>query len=274
VFECVINISEGRRQPLLDQLSSAAGASLRDRHADAFHNRSVFTLINTAEALVPDVHRLIEAGLRELNLSEHHGVHPRLGVVDVVPYVGLAPDSLEGAVILRDTTATWVADTFHVPVFLYGPVNGVDRSLPYVRKHAFADLTPDRGPVGASPREGALCVGARELLVAWNLWLTGVSLHQARELAASVRQPGVRALGLQVGDDVQVSCNIVDVTITRPSVVYDQVSDQLTTGQSIARAELVGLAPASLLHREDPARWGALGLSEAATIESRLGERR
>ncbi len=273
MFECVINVSEGRDLAVLDTFSRAAGASLRDRHHDAFHNRSVFTLINNGPDLVADVRALIDAVMSRLDLSRHQGVHPRLGVVDVVPFVALAPDTPEGAVRLRDETAQWVARTHGVPVFLYGPLPHGERTLPDVRARAFGDLEPDLGPAHADARRGAVVLGARPVLVAWNLWLTGVTLEQARAIARALRGPGVRALGLAVGDRVQVSCNLVDLERARPSDVYDRVAASLTPPGRIERAELVGLAPRSLLAREDSRRWAQLGLSEDATIESRLARR-
>jgi glutamate formiminotransferase / 5-formyltetrahydrofolate cyclo-ligase len=269
VLECVINISEGRDARVLDQLDRGAGPSLRDRHSDVFHHRSVFTLINDPAPLLRDVRHLVETAFDLVDLARHEGVHPRLGVVDVVPFVPLAPEHMATAVRLRDLTAEWIATSHQVPVFLYGPVPGGARTLPFVRAHAFTGLAPDFGPPRADAHRGAVVVGAREVLVAWNLWLTGVDTARARLLARLVRRPGVRALGLPVGDAVQVSCNLFDLSLATPSVVYDLVRAHLDGG-AIDHAELVGLVPRALLEREDPARWEELGLSDDATIESRL----
>jgi glutamate formiminotransferase len=271
VFECVVNISEGRDVAVLEQLSRAAGSSLRDRHRDRHHHRSVFTLINEPEDLLSDLHTLASTAYQRVDLRRHHGVHPRFGVVDVVPFVALAPEDPAAACALRDETADWFADTQAVPVFLYGPLSdGSVRTLPDVRRGAFDALAPDRGPDDPSPGRGAVAVGCRPLLVAWNLWLRDVSLDEARQLASAVRGPGVRALAFEVGDDVQVSCNLIDVEVARPSAIYDLVSERLTPGGQIERAELVGLVPESLLEAEDEARWDELGLSRDATIEARL----
>jgi glutamate formiminotransferase len=270
VFECVINISEGRDEAVLNELSLAAGGSLRDRHSDAFHHRSVFTLINERDAMVNDSRSLIGAAYERLDLTRHQGVHPRFGVVDVVPFVALEPDLPAAAVALRDRCADWIAVTFEVPVFLYGPLaDGSTRTLPEVRRGAFAALRPDVGPDSPSPTRGSVAVGARPVLVAWNLWLGEVSMTQARAMASALRRPGVRALAFEVGDDVQVSCNIIDTDAARPSQLYDQVESMLPVGGLIRRAELVGLAPASMLNREDRDRWAQLGLSADSTIEAR-----
>ncbi len=273
MFECVVNVSEGRDVATLELLSRAAGASLRDRHRDRHHHRSVFTLINDPDPLLEDLHSLVGAAYKNVDLRRHQGVHPRFGVVDVVPFVALEPEDPARACELRDETAAWFADTQSVPVFLYGPLaDGTTRTLPEVRRGAFETLAPDAGPGDASATRGAVAVGCRPILVAWNLWLHGVGLATAKELAASVRSPSVRSLAFEVGDDVQVSCNLVDVTATRPSEVYDAVAAQLSDGGVIERAELVGLAPRSLLEAEDPARWVELGLSADTTIEARLSQ--
>jgi glutamate formiminotransferase len=269
MFECVINVAEGRDEAILQELERAAGSSLRDRHSDEYHHRSVFTLINDADALVADVRRFLSATLNTLDLAHHRGVHPRLGVADVIPFVALAPATLEQAVVLRDATGAWLADQWHLPVFFYGPLAEGERTLPEVRRRAFRDLGPDLGPTDPDPHRGAACVGARPLLLAWNLWLEGVSLERTREIARDVRGPGVRTLGLEVGAFTQVSCNLVDLEVARPSEVYDAVRERVPSG-ALVRAELVGLAPRAVVEREDPSRWAQLGLSLDATIESRL----
>ena len=269
MFECVINISEGRDATSLHELASAASSSLRDVHADPYHHRAVFTLIDPPGPLVAHAHALIGAAYRLLDLTGHEGVHPRFGVVDVVPFVALDPARAGEALTLRDDLARWLAETYRVPVFLYGALgDGTTRSLPDVRRGAFTSLAPDFGPATAPPSLGAVAVGARTVLVAWNLWLRDTSLDEARVIARSLRRPALRTLAFELGDRVQVSCNIVDTAALAPSQVYDEVAAMLTGG-AIERCELVGLVPASLLEREDPARWAQLGLSAEATIEAR-----
>ena len=270
MLECVLNISEGRNLDLLSDLTVSASTSLRDRHEDAFHNRSVFTLINDAESLRHDVRSLITAAFATLDLREHEGVHPRFGVVDVVPFVALDPAEHPRDVDLRDDTARWIAETFDVPTFLYGPLDGAVRTLPEVRRRAFRDLGPDYGPSTTTERLGASAVGARPILVAWNLWLTGASRDEVRALAKAVRRHEVRSLAFRAGEFTQVSCNLIDPLVVGPSVVYDEVAARLPDGAQIVRAELVGLAPRAVLENEDRGRWDELGLSESTTIESRL----
>lgn len=268
MFECVVNVSEGRDLAVLDALAEASGASLRDRHHDAFHHRAVFTLINERDALRDDARRLIETALRLIDLRRHQGVHPRFGAVDVVPFVALAREDPAAACALRDETAHWIATALATPVYRYGPLGAdVTRTLPEVRRAQRLGLAPDEGP-SADAARGAVAVGCRPILVAWNLWLRGVSLDEARVLARLVRGPAVRALAFDLGDRVQVSCNLIDPTSVGPSDVYDAVAASVTPAR-IERAELVGLIPAALLEREDPARWRELGIGPEVTIEAR-----
>jgi glutamate formiminotransferase len=270
VFECVINISEGRDEAVLDVLSGASGASLRDRHADDVHHRSVFTLINEPVQLITDVRSLIVKAYELLDLRRHEGVHPRFGVVDVVPFVALDARDEEEVLSLRDSTAQWISATFDVPTFLYGPVGKELRTLPEIRRAAYRGLVPTFGPTTPSPKWGSVAVGVRPLLIAWNLWLEDTSIERARSMAQSLRREHVRSLAFEVGDFVQVSCNLIAYRNVRPSEVYDQVRSLLRGAEHIRRAEVVGLIPEELLRLENPSRFEELGLDPHATIEERV----
>ena len=203
VLECVINVSEGHDGPALAAIAAAAGPTLLDLHRDEDHNRAVLTLAgpDVEDAALPVAHRAVE----HLDLRGHHGVHPRIGVVDVVPFVPLAGAAMEGAVAARDRFATRLGEQLRVPCFLYGP----ERSLPEVRRGAFRTLWPDTGPAQPHPTAGACAVGARPILVAYNLWLARATVDEARSIAAGLRSEHVRALGLDVGEHVQVSMNLI-----------------------------------------------------------------
>jgi glutamate formiminotransferase/glutamate formiminotransferase/formiminotetrahydrofolate cyclodeaminase len=271
VFECVVNISEGRDTDVLRQLARASGASLRDVHADEYHHRSVFTLINEPGDLQYDVRSLIGAAFERLDLTTHDGVHPRFGVVDVVPFVALEPEGSPEALAMREELAQWIASSYNVPVFFYGQLDdGTIRSLPDVRRGAFTSITPDAGPSSPSRRLGSVALGVRPILVAWNIWLQNVTLQDARRIASAVRQGAVRSLAFSLGEFVQVSCNIIDANAATLSSVYDQVLGILPRGGRVDHCELVGLLPASMLESEDPSRWGELGIARELTIEARL----
>lgn len=260
MLECVINISEGRRADVIDAIASAAGADLLDVHRDGDHHRSVLTVVG-AEA----PRRVAAATVAAVDLGTHAGVHPRFGVVDVVPFVALEGSGPDDAIAARDDFASWFADELGVPCFLYGP----ERSLPEVRRRAFTELQPDRGPPEPHPTAGAAAIGARPVLVAYNLWLAEPNHELARRVARDLRGPAVRALALEVGGHVQVSMNLVDPERVGPADVYDEVARHA----AIARAELVGLVPGSVRARIPEERWEQLDLAGDRTIDARLEAR-
>ncbi len=278
IFECVINVSEGRDDAVLAQLAAAAGPALLDLHRDPDHHRSVFTLAGHADAVALAARSLSRATVAHLDLRDHAGAHPRFGLVDVVPFVPYepgspAPHDLTDAVTLRDDFAQWLGAELGVPSFLYGPLpGGRTRSLPDVRRHAFGGaggLTPDFGPVRADPRAGVTAVGARPVLVAYNVWVS--SAEVARRVAPLVRRPEVRAIGLAVGGRAQVSCNLVDPDRIGPERLYDEVATQVAhAGGAVSGGELVGLIPQVVLADVPANRWAELGLSQGVTVESRL----
>lgn len=260
MLECVINISEGRDRALVAAIADTAGDALLDVHSDPHHHRSVLTVLGPSAARA-----VARAAVAELDLRRHDGVHPRLGVLDVVPFVPLDDDDLAAAVAERDAFAAWLADELGVPCFRYGP----ERSLPEVRRSAFTTLVPDVGPAVGHPTAGACAVGARDLLVAYNVWLADSDLHRARTVAAEVRGDGIRALGLPVGDRVQVSMNLVEPLRVGPAQAYDRVAAHV----ALAGAELVGLVPDAVLRAVPEARWPELDLSADRTIEARRRHR-
>lgn len=260
MLECVVNVSEGRDAGVLTALRAEAGRDCLDVHADPFHHRAVFTLVGV------DAPRALAAeAVARIDLRSHIGVHPRLGVVDVVPFVALVGSTAADAVAARDAFGQWAAATLDLPGFAYGP----ERSLPDVRRHAFTDLAPTWGPAEPHATAGAACVGARPLLVAYNVWLVDADPTLARRVAAAVRRPEVRSLGLQVGDRVQVSMNLVAPLGLGPAAAVDLVSEHA----EVAGAELVGLIPEAVLTAIDPARWAELDLGPERTIEARLAMR-
>lgn len=273
--ECVVNVSEGRDQAVLAHLAVAAGPVLLDLHRDPDHHRSVFTLAGGAEQVTGAVRALARESVAHLDLRMHKGAHPRRGVLDVVPFVPYRPGQLpghdlDGSIVLRDEFARWFSATLGVPTFLYGPLpGGGHRTLPQVRRHAFREIPPDFGPRQPHPTAGATSVGARTVLVAYNVWVS--SLEVARRVAPLVRRAEVRSLGLAVGEGAQVSCNLVEPAHVGPAQVYDTVRHLVEeAGGDVEGAELVGLLPEAVLREIPDSRWGELGLSADRTIESHL----
>lgn len=262
VLECVVNVSEGSDESIIDALSAACGSGLLDIHSDPHHNRSVFTL--AGEHVVEPAKRLASKAFELLDIRSHTGVHPRIGVVDVVPFVPLtnASSDFMAAVEARDEFARWLAEAHGVPAFLYGP----ERTLPEIRRQAFSLLEPDYGPLEPHETAGASAVGVRELLIAYNLWLDDVEFEAAQRLAREIRRPGLRTLALRVGDHVQVSCNLTEIEHLGPAMAYDLVASELP----VERAELVGLIPKFVLLGTPADRWDQLDLDADRTIEARL----
>jgi glutamate formiminotransferase len=289
MLACVVNVSEGRDRRVIAALAAAGGGPVLDVHSDPDHHRSVFTL--AGPGLEDAVQGLARRTVELIDLAAHDGVHPRLGALDVVPFTPLGDDGspvfaggdggddgddggddgagppLADARRARQRFATWAGTTLALPCFLYGP----ERSLPEVRRGAFAGLDPDTGPARPHPTAGACAVGARFALVAYNLWLSTGELDVATSIAAAVRRPGVRTLGLATAGVTQVSCNLIDPLSVGPAQVYDEV-DRLAgaAGVSLTRAELVGLAPAAVVTAAPQGRWPQLDLDPERTVEARL----
>ena len=200
-------------------------------------------------------------------------------MIDVVPFVplriassaaasadasGRTSPGLSDALAARGSFAAYAAFELEVPCFLYGP----ERSLPEVRRRAFVTEAPDLGPATPHPTAGAVCAGAREVLVAYNLWLGVDDVELARDIARSIRSRQVRALGLDLGGKAQVSCNLIEPSKLGPAEAFDFVAARAP----VAHAELVGLLPMIVLDSIPSARWPELDLAEDRTIEARLAE--
>lgn len=266
MLECVINVSEGRDTGLVSRIAAsianAPARQLLDIHSDADHNRSVFTLVGV-EAPRALTRRCVEL----LDISAHDGVHPRLGVVDVVPFVALGGSSEHDALAARNDFATWAADELRLPVFLYGP----ERTLPDIRRGAWTTLRPDHGPDAPHPTAGAVCVGVRPVLIAYNVLLASSDLALAKGIATRVRRPGLRTLAFTVGGATQVSMNLVDADKVSISAAYDAVAaEAAAAGIRVAKAELVGLLTERHLLMNEPNRWEQLDIGPDRTVESRL----
>ena len=246
-----LNISEGRAGAALDRIAAAAGRALLDVHRDEYHQRSVLTVAGEEAARA-----VAAAAVAAIDLRRHSGVHPRLGALDVVPFVPYGEATMADAERARDDFVAWAAAELMLPALVYaegGP------TLPEVRRRARHLLLPH-------PTAGAVAVGARGPLVAFNVWLAVPDLALARRVASAVRAPGIRTLGLPVGDRVQVSMNLIDPLRIGPATAYDAVA----TLARVAGAELVGLVPDAVLAAVPRERWSALDLDATKSVEARL----
>ncbi len=220
MLECVPNVSEGRDQRVLDELAAACGDALIDLHSDPDHNRSVFTIAGEVGKTRAAAEALAAAVAGRVSIVEHAGVHPRLGALDVVPFVALDPELRAEARTAALEFGTWWSANYGVPVFFYDDADGTGRTLPAVRRNGFRACAPDVGPDRPHATLGATAVGTRRPLVAINCVLSTADVGVARDVTTRVRErdgglPGVRALVFVVDRDrVQVSMNLVDLDRT------------------------------------------------------------
>ena len=277
VLECVVNISEGRDRSTLVELAEVCGPTLLDQNIDYDHNRSVFTLAGPgpADAIAATVD-LARAVASRLDLTNHHGVHPRLGALDVVPFC-----EIEGPMAIAVEAARafgyWAGAELDLPVFFYDEADPEQRSLPVLRAQAFSSRAPDAGPSQPNPRLGAVAVGARRPLIAVNFFLASGDVTAAQEMAHMLRErdgglPGVRALGFNLADRgcAQVSLNLTDLERTGLEQAAEAVERAAATANcSIGEMELIGLMPESEFARLSEEFVTLHRLSNNDTIEGR-----
>ena len=261
LLESVPNVSEGRDASVVAALAAAfarAGARVLDTHVDGDHNRAVITIVGDDRGVEEGLVAGIDEARRHIDLRTHDGVHPRVGATDVVPVVPLTAADLRRAADVALAVGARVGDELGLPVFLYGEI-GDGRRPAFFRRGGpgelqrrvdAGELEPAFGPRRLDPTAGAVLLGVRAPLVAFNLELLG-TLDVARDVAAAVREssgglPGVQALGLRLGAGrIQVSTNVVDLDATPPHVMVERiVAEAAARGAEVGRGELVGLLPA------------------------------
>src|SRR5262245_46975270 len=270
IIECVPNISEGRRPEvvarIVDAVRRVRGARLLDYSSDASHNRSVLTMAGDAGPLKDAVLALFETALADIDLRVHKGEHPRLGAVDVVPFVPIEGVTMEECVALARETARTVAERFAVPVYLYeeASTNSLRKNLEDIRRGEFEGLAakmttegwaPDYGPPAPHPTAGASVIGARMPLIAYNINLATDRLDVAKRIAAAIRFSSggfryVKAMGVTLADRgvVQVSINLTNYEKTPMLRVVEAVKREAERyGVSVLESEIVGLVPSAAL---------------------------
>jgi glutamate formiminotransferase len=286
-LESVPNFSEGRDRATIEALAEALGsrARLLDVHADEDHNRSVFTLVGSGEELVEALLAGIACARERIDLRDHEGAHPRIGAADVVPLVPLAREDARGAREAALAVATRVGEELGLPVFLYGELGGGRGPASFRRGGAVAlqrridggELAPDFGPSRLDESAGAVLVGVRRPLVAFNVNLRG-TLQAAREVAALLREsgggfPGVRSLGLELprAGLVQVSMNVEDWEAAALHEIVARVEREAAArGAEVVGSELVGLMPAGAAAAAAGAALRIDGFDTSRVLELRL----
>ncbi len=275
LVESVPNVSEGRRldvvERMADALTSVAGIYLLDRTSDPSHNRSVFTIAGEHEAVCEALERLVAEAESQVDMAHQVGEHPRIGAVDVVPFVPLGDTSLADCIALARDFGARVAQRHDVPVYLYA--NAATRpervKLADVRRGQYEGLRedigqpgrePDFGPKQLHPTLGAMAVGARPFLIAWNINLDSEDVELAKRIARRVRESGgglprLQANGFRVEEPerghpvrAQVSMNLLDFRTTSLWRAWQAVEELAAEdGVSLAESELIGLVPSAAL---------------------------
>ena len=293
ILECVPNVSEGRSRETVAALGRAItqvpGVRLASVHIDPDHHRSVFTFLGAPAAVQAAALALARAVFAQVDMRAHQGIHPRLGALDVLPFVPLRGLGMAEATTVARAVAARLAEDHQLPVYLYGAAANAPerRSLLAVRAGQYEGLPtrladpswrPDYGPARFDPRLGAVLVGARDVLVAYNVWLEGDDLAAARAIARAVREsagglPALQALGARLARRgiVEVAMNLLDYRVTSLPQAFDAVrAEAARRGIGVRRGELVGLAPRAAFAGRSPESVGLVDFDEAGYLESYL----
>jgi glutamate formiminotransferase len=285
------NFSEGRAaaplEALEDAIRSVTGAHLLDAHTDASHHRSVLTIVGQPQPVLEAAFRATATAARSIDLRKHRGAHPRIGATDVIPFVPLGDATMDVCIQLANELGARIGHELEIPVYLYGVAarHPARVRLAALRRPQFEGLRdrigvdpawkPDFGPDRIHPTAGATAVGARPVLVAYNVLLDSDDVHLAEAIARAVRAssgglPAVQARGFLVSGKAQVSMNLLDIDVTPPTVVFEAVKRRATEcGRAILRSEIVGLVPERAVPA-DSERYLRLD----APVETHLLERR
>jgi glutamate formiminotransferase len=294
VVECVPNISEARRGGVIDAGTAAVvagGAQLLDRHSDADHNRSVFTLAGSTGPVIAAVHGLADVAIAGIDLRTQRGVHPRIGAIDVVPFVPIEGISMAECVAIARAFAADLAERHNLPVFLYEAAATARhrQRLEQIRHGGLAALAarmldpawaPDFGPVQPHPTAGVTVVGARMPLIAYNVNLDTDRLDIATAIARVIRESSgglrcVKALGLPLEGRgiVQVSMNLTNFHVTSMRAAFEAVSREAAArATAVLDSEIVGLVPAAALTEAEARNLRVRGYDGSQILERRLAD--
>jgi glutamate formiminotransferase / 5-formyltetrahydrofolate cyclo-ligase len=296
VIECIPNVSEGRRPEIVaamaDAIRAVNGVRLLDHSSDAAHHRSVFTLAGDAAGVERAVLALFERAVADIDLRTHRGEHPRMGAVDVVPFVPIEGVTMAECVALARKVGAAVADRFNVPVFLYEEAarHPSRKNLEDIRRGEFEGLaakmateewTPDFGPATPHPSAGATVLGARMPLIAYNINLATDRLDVAKKIAAAIRHSSggyrfVKAMGisLEARGIVQVSMNLTNYEKTPIFRVFETVKREAARhGVAVLESEIVGLVPSAALTAAAEFYLQIAGFNADQVLENKLRDK-
>ena len=295
LIECIPNFSEGRRPEVIaaitDAISGVPGVTLLDVNPDKDHNRVVVTFVGEADAVAEAAFRGAQKAAELIDMSEHHGEHPRLGATDVVPFVPLGDATMAECVALAEQVGERIGRELAIPVYLYEKAARTPqrRNLADVRRGEYELLMqeidkperrPDYGPALANVKSGGTVVGARPPLVAFNVNLNSTDLKAARAIAKAVREsggglPSVKALGLMIeaGNHTQISMNLVDFTVTGMHTAMEAIAAEAAKYEiAISGSEIVGKLPVQALLDVATHSLKLTSFSAQQVLEFRLGD--
>ena len=293
VLEAVPNFSEGRDLEKIEALVDAIakkGVDILDWSADPDHHRSVVTYIGDPRSVISASLAAAEFAVREFDLSRHRGLHPRVGALDVLPFVPLRGLHMSDAIAAAHEVGQAIS-SLGVPIFFYGEASDPPgRGLAELRRGGIEALQdgfhegrkPDLpgSAMFPHPTAGATCVGARDVLLAWNVVVAGIDEEQAKLIASKLRERdggffGVRALGLYLHhrEQVQISMNIEDPTRTAPEAVYAEITQAVSEmGGEVLEVEVIGMLPDTLVLPGSESRLDLLNLDSERVLSSRVDE--
>jgi glutamate formiminotransferase len=295
IIECVPNFSEGARKDVIDDIvsavSEAKGAQVLDISSDPDHNRSVLTMVGDEQGLKDAIIILFEKAIEHIDLTKHKGEHPRMGAVDVVPFVPIKGVTMDDCIALSKEIGELVANKFDIPVYLYEEsASSPEReSLPKIRKGQFEgffekikqpEWKPDFGPQEVHPTAGVVAIGARMFLIAYNVYLSTDNVEIADKIAKAIRHISgglryVKALGMMIEERklTQVSMNLVNYQKTPIYRVFELIrAEARRYGVHIVDSEIVGMVPSEALIDTAQYYLQLAGFSPSQVLENKLAE--
>ncbi|MFH1232024.1 MAG: glutamate formimidoyltransferase [Planctomycetota bacterium] len=296
LIECVPNFSEGKRPDVINQIISAITSvkdiKLLDKESDASHNRSVITFVGPAEAVQSAAFKSTEKASQLIDMTKHKGEHPRMGATDVIPFIPLKDATMDDCVAIARAVGKDIGDKLQIPVYLYeyAATRPERKNLADVRKGQFEGLReelgknperiPDFGPNLIHPTAGATVVGAREILIAFNVNLDTDYIDVAKRIAKKIRQsnggmPYVKALGVMIDKHnrplAQITMNLTNYKVTSVQKVFDTIKEEASAeGVRILESELIGLAPQDAFDGTSSEELLITDFSSQQIIENRL----
>lgn len=292
IIECVPNFSEGKDLKVMNQIFDAALRQAQGKQVKTFeleynssHNRMLFTIVGEPQDVLNSVYEAIKKATELINMNFHVGEHPRIGATDVVPFVPVSGVSMKECVELSKKLGEKVGSELNIPVFLYeaSATKPENKNLADVRKGEYEGLKikmnrPDYGPDKMHPTAGAIVIGARKYLVAFNVNLDTPDVEIAKEIAKKIREKdggmkAVKALGFEVDGKAQVSMNLVDFEVTNFDEVYNEIEKLANKkGVKIKSSEIYGMIPMESLIKAVRTTFKANGFKSDQILEKRLYE--